>query len=307
MHYDIIILGGGPAGLSAGLYAARAKMRTLIIERKIAGGQIALTDEISNYPGTEMDLSGAELARRMREQAENFGCAFVSENVVSVDLEGECKRVTTDEKEYEASAVILAMGAHPRKLGIENEEKFSGRGISFCATCDAPFFEGLDTYVVGGGDSAVEEAIFISKFAKRVTIIHRRDELRAAKSIQERAFENPKIEFMWDSVVTGLSGDKRLTSFTVKNVKTGEEKTIGEGAFFGLFVMIGLVPETELVEDALKLENGYIVTDENMSCGIPGVYAAGDVRKKEVRQVVTATSDGAIAAVLAARYLDEKK
>lgn len=307
MHYDIIILGGGPAGLSAGLYAARAKMRTLIIERKVAGGQIAMTDEISNYPGTEKNLSGEELARRMREQAESFGCAFVSENVVSVELEGACKRVTTDEQAYEASVVILAMGAHPRKLGIENEEKFSGRGISFCATCDAPFFEGLDTYVVGGGDSAVEEAIFISKFAKRVTIIHRRDELRAAKSIQERAFENPKIEFMWDSVVTGLSGDKRLTSFTVKNVKTGEEKTIGEGAFFGLFVMIGLVPETELVKDVVKLENGYIVTDENMSCGIEGVYAAGDIRKKEVRQVVTATSDGAIAAVLAARYLDEKK
>lgn len=307
MDYDIIILGGGPAGLSAGLYAARAKMRTLIIERKIAGGQIALTDEISNYPGTESTLTGAQLANHMRIQAESFGCEFKSEAVVSVNLAGELKRVVTDETEYYAPVVILAMGAHSRKLDIEDEDKFSGRGISFCATCDAPFFEGLDAYVVGGGDSAVEEAIFISKFAKRVTIIHRRDALRAAKSIQERAIQNPKIAFMWDSVVTKLTGDKKLTSFTVKNVKTGEEKIIGEGNLFGLFVMIGLVPETDLVKDQLRLENGYIVTDENMSCGIDGVYAAGDIRKKEVRQVVTATADGAIAAVLAARYLDEKK
>ncbi len=308
--YDVIILGAGPAGLSAGLYAGRYKLSTLIIEKSQDGGQISITDEIENYPGQVIDTdeSGSSLVARMTAQAAKFGCERASANIVSVELEGEVKKLTdVNGNVYEGRTVIIASGAHPRPIGCKNEADYVGKGISFCATCDANFFEDLEVYVVGGGDSAVEEAIYLTKFARKVTIIHRRDALRAAKSIQEKAFANNKIEFMWDSVVEEVSGDEILTKMLVKNVKTGEITTIEadeEDGLFGLFGFIGLIPNTEIFADSkLNMENGYIVTDEDMHTNIEGVYAAGDVRKKSLRQVVTAAADGAIASSQVEHYL----
>ncbi len=308
--YDVIILGAGPAGLSAGLYAGRYKLSTLIIEKSQDGGQISITDEIENYPGQVIDTdeSGSSLVARMTAQAAKFGCERASANIVSVELEGEVKKLTdANGNVYEGRTVIIASGAHPRPIGCKNESDYVGKGISFCATCDANFFEDLEVYVVGGGDSAVEEAIYLTKFARKVTIIHRRDALRAAKSIQEKAFANDKIEFMWDSVVEEVSGDEILSKMLVKNVKTGEITTIEadeEDGLFGLFGFIGLIPNTELFADSkLNMENGYIVTDEDMHTNIEGVYAAGDVRKKSLRQVVTAAADGAIASSQVEHYL----
>ena len=308
--YDVIILGAGPAGLSAGLYAGRYKLSTLIIEKSQDGGQISITDEIENYPGQVIDTdeSGSSLVARLTAQAAKFGCERASANIVSVELEGEVKKLTdANGNVYEGRTVIIASGAHPRPIGCKNESDYVGKGISFCATCDANFFEDLEVYVVGGGDSAVEEAIYLTKFARKVTIIHRRDALRAAKSIQEKAFANDKIEFMWDSIVEEVSGDEILTKMLVKNVKTGEITTIEadeEDGLFGLFGFIGLIPNTELFADSkLNMENGYIVTDEDMHTNIEGVYAAGDVRKKSLRQVVTAAADGAIASSQVEHYL----
>ena len=305
--YDVIILGAGPAGLAAGLYAGRSRLSTLIIEKGQDGGQIAITDEIENYPGQMVEgESGPSLIARMTEQAKKFGAERCSDVIKSVDLTGEVKKLVGNKGEYEAKCVIVATGAFPKPIGCENEGKFTGKGISFCATCDASFFEDFEVYVVGGGDSAVEEAMYLTKFARKVTIIHRRDELRAAKSIQEKAFANPKIAFMWDSVVVRVDGDDLLSSMTVKNVKTGEltEITADEDdGLFGLFGFIGYNPNSQLFEGVLDMEHGYIKTDDNMHTSIPGVFAAGDIRVKSLRQVVTAAADGAIAAMQAEHYV----
>ncbi len=290
--YDVIILGGGPAGLTAGLYAGRSRLSTLIIEKGQDGGQIAITDEIENYPGQMVEgESGPSLIARMTGQAKKFGAERCTDAIKSVELEGEVKKLVGTKGEYLAKCVIIATGAFPKPIGCENEGKFTGKGISFCATCDAAFFEDFEVYVVGGGDSAVEEAMYLTKFARKVTIIHRRDELRAAKSIQEKAFANPKIAFMWDSVVVRVDGDDLLNSMTVKNVKTGELTTVEadeEDGLFGLFGFIGYNPNSKLFEGMLEMENGYIKTDDNMHTNIPGVFAAGDIRVKSLRQVVTA-------------------
>ena len=305
--YDVIILGGGPAGLTAGLYAGRSRLSTLIIEKGQDGGQIAITDEIENYPGQMVEgESGPSLIARMTEQAKKFGAERCSDVIKSVDLSGDVKKLVGAKGEYEAKCVIIATGAFPKPIGCENEGKFTGKGISFCATCDAAFFEDFEVYVVGGGDSAVEEAMYLTKFARKVTIIHRRDELRAAKSIQEKAFANPKIAFMWDSVVVRVDGDDLLSSMTVKNVKTGELTVVEadeEDGLFGLFGFIGYNPNSKLFEGMLEMENGYIRTDDNMHTNIPGVFAAGDIRVKSLRQVVTAAADGAIAAMQAEHYI----
>ena len=305
--YDVIILGGGPAGLTAGLYAGRSRLSTLIIEKGQDGGQIAITDEIENYPGQMVEgESGPSLISRMTEQAKKFGAERCADVIKSVELEGEVKKLTGLKGEYQAKCVIIATGAFPKPIGCENEGKFTGKGISFCATCDASFFEDFEVYVVGGGDSAVEEAMYLTKFARKVTIIHRRDELRAAKSIQEKAFANPKIAFMWDSVVVRVDGDDLLSSMTVKNVKTGELTVVEadeEDGLFGLFGFIGYNPNSKLFEGMLEMENGYIRTDDNMHTNIPGVFAAGDIRVKSLRQVVTAAADGAIAAMQAEHYI----
>jgi len=305
--YDVIILGGGPAGLAAGLYAGRSRLSTLIIEKGQDGGQIAITDEIENYPGQMVEgESGPSLISRMTEQAKKFGAERCADVIKSVDLTGEVKKLVGNKGEYEAKCVIVATGAFPKPIGCENEGKFTGKGISFCATCDAAFFEDFEVYVVGGGDSAVEEAMYLTKFARKVTIIHRRNELRAAKSIQEKAFANPKIAFMWDSVVVKVDGDELLSSMTVKNVKTGELTTVEadeDDGLFGLFGFIGYNPNSQLFEGMLDMENGYIKTDDNMHTNIPGVFAAGDIRVKSLRQVVTAAADGAIAAMQAEHYI----
>ena len=307
--YDVIILGAGPAGLSAGLYAGRSRLSTLIIEKGQDGGQIAITDEIENYPGQEVEgETGPSLIARMTKQAEKFGAERVLDVVNAVELVGDVKKVSTAKETYLAKTVILASGAFPRPIGCKGEAEYMGKGVSYCATCDANFFEDFEVFVVGGGDSAVEEALYLSKFARKVTIIHRRDELRAAKSIQEKAFANPKIEFLWDSVVEELHGDEILSSMTVKNVKTGETHVIEadeEDGMFGVFGFIGTIPNSKLFEGQLDMESGYIKTNEDMHTNISGVFAAGDVRVKSLRQVVTAAADGAIAAMQAEKYINE--
>ena len=309
MLYDVIILGAGPAGLAAGLYAGRSRLKTLIIEKGQDGGQIAITDEIENYPGQQLEgESGPSLIARMSAQAEKFGAERAADTVKAVELNGPVKKIIGTKATYEAKTVILATGAHPRPIGCENEAKFTGKGISFCATCDAAFFEDFEVYVVGGGDAAVEEAMYLTKFARKVTIIHRRNELRAAKSIQEKAFKNEKIAFLWDTVVVSVDGDELLRRMVVKNVKTGELTTIEadeDDGIFGVFGFLGLLPNTALFEGQVETENGYVLTDEDMHTNIPGVFAAGDLRKKSLRQVVTAAADGAIAAMQAEKYLSE--
>jgi thioredoxin reductase (NADPH) len=309
MIYDIIIIGAGPAGLSAAIYSGRSRLSTLLIEKLGDGGQIAITNDIENYPGQMLeDESGASLTARMTAQAERFGAQRVSAAVTKVDLKGSIKTVTCSNNEtYEAKTIIIATGASPRPVGCKNEDDFIGKGISFCATCDANFFEDLDIYVAGGGDSAIEEAIFLTKFGRSVTIIHRRDELRAAKSIQEKAFSNEKIKFMWDTVIESVGGDGLLSEMTVKNVKTNEVTKIladEDDGLFGLFVFLGYIPNSSLFEEFISLENGYVITNEDMHTGIPGVYAAGDIRVKDLRQVVTAAADGAIAAMQAVKYVE---
>ena len=305
--YDVIVLGGGPAGLTAGLYAGRSRLSTLVIEKGQDGGQIAITDEIENYPGQMVEgESGPSLIARMTEQVKKFGAERCTDMIKSVEINGDIKKLVGVKGEYEAKTLIIATGAFPKPIGCENEGKFTGKGISFCATCDAAFFEDMEVYVVGGGDSAVEEAMYLTKFARKVTIIHRRNELRAAKSIQEKAFANPKIAFMWDSVVTAVDGDELLNSMTVKNVKTGELTKIEadeDDGIFGLFGFIGYNPNSSLFEGMLDMENGYIKTDDNMHTNIPGVFAVGDVRTKALRQVVTAVADGATAVHYAEEYL----
>lgn len=305
--YDVIVLGAGPAGLTAGLYSGRARLSTLVIEKGQDGGQIAITNEIENYPGQVEGDSGPSLIARMTKQCEHFGVKRVSDMIKEVELTGPVKKLIGVKGEYEAKCVIIATGAFPRPIGCKNEGKFVGKGISFCATCDASFFQDLEVYVVGGGDAAVEEAMYLTKFARKVTIIHRRDELRAAKSIQEKAFKNEKLHFMWNTVVDEVDGeDDILSKMIVKNTKTGELTTIEadeDDGLFGLFGFIGLLPKSDLFEGVIDMDKGYIKTDDNMHTNVEGVYAAGDIRVKSLRQVVTAAADGAIAAMQAEKYI----
>lgn len=304
--FDIIIIGGGPAGLAAAIYAGRAKMKTLVIEQAGFGGQITSTAEIENYPGSLEVESGSSLVDRMHAQAVKFGSKFILDQVISVNLNSKPKEVVTFSADYYADAVIIATGASPARIGCPGEEEFTGRGVSYCATCDGAFFEGLPLYVVGGGDAAVEEAMYLTRFGSEVNLIHRRDELRAAKSIQEKAFANPKMHFIWNSVVKEFKGSDKLDEMVLENTKTGELTTIKHD-MFGVFVFVGYTPQTGIYDDQLPLEKGYIRTDEEMKTAIPGVFAAGDCRIKSLRQVVTAVSDGAIAAVNAAKYVEENK
>ena len=308
-NYDLIIIGAGPAGLSAGLYAGRARLNTLIIEKQKNGGQIVITDEIENYPGCIEGETGPSLIDRMVKQTEKFGVDHVFDTVTDMDLTGDVKTVKCLHEEYSAKAVIIAAGANPVNIGCPGEKEFSGKGVSYCATCDAAFFEDFEVYVVGGGDAAVEEAMYLTKFARKVTIIHRRNELRAAKSIQDKAFANPKIDFMWDTVVEEIKGDGIVESMVVRNVKTGELTEVfadEDDGTFGIFVFIGFRPNTEVFKGHVEMdEKGYILTDPDMHTNVPGVFAAGDIRQKSLRQVVTACADGAIAAVQAGKYIEE--
>ena len=305
--YDVIILGAGPAGLTAALYAGRSKMSALLIEKGRDGGQIATTNEIENYPGQILEgETGPSLVERMTRQAEKFGVERAADTIRSVQLQGPVKTLMGSNGEYRAKTVILATGARPRPIGCRNEEEFIGRGISYCATCDGSFFEDYEVYVVGGGDAAVEEAVFLTRFARKVTIIHRRDTLRAARSIQQMAFANEKIHFLWNTVVEEVGGEDVLNRMILRNTQTGELTTVRADpadGIFGLFGFIGMMPNTQLFDGQVAMENGYIRTSENMHTDIPGVYAAGDIRVKSLRQVITAAADGAIAAVQAEKYL----
>ena len=305
--YDIIVLGAGPAGLTAASYAGRARMDTLLIEGTKDGGQIVITNEIENYPGSREEEAGPSLIARMTKQVEKFGADRVTDTIVDVELEGKVKHLKGNHGDYYAKAVVLATGASPRPIGCPGEKEFTGKGVSYCATCDANFFEDFEVYVVGGGDSAVEEAMYLTKFARKVTLVHRRAELRAAKSIQEKAFKNPKMEFMWNTTIEEIKGDGVVTSMIVKDTVTGETREIKadeEDGTFGIFVFVGFDPKSQLFEGKLEMENRYIVTDKYMHTSVPGVFAAGDVIVKHLRQVVTACGDGAVAATEAQHYVE---
>ncbi|SFG77321.1 thioredoxin reductase (NADPH) [Desulfotomaculum arcticum] len=299
---DLVIIGGGPAGLSAGIYASRAAMNTVLLEQGISGGLVVSTDSIENYPGFAESISGPELMGQMESQARRFGLEIASTNVEKI-VPGEKEFVVkSDDGEIAAGAVIIATGAQPRLLGVCGESEYTGRGVSYCATCDGAFFRGKRVAVVGGGDAAVEEAIFLTRFAQKVYIIHRRGELRATKVVQQRAFENEKIEFIWHSVVDEIHGADTVEAVLIKDVRTGAKTQLNVD---GTFIYVGYRPSSGLVKNLVKLdEKGYIITDENMLTSFPGIFAAGDVRQKLLRQVVTAVADGAIAAVAAEKYLE---
>ena len=300
--YDVIVVGAGPGGLSAAIYARRAGLKTLVLERATEGGQITLTNVVEDYPGFS-SISGEELAEKFADHAREFGVKFANEEVMQIDLQGDVKKVKTDlNNEYTAKVVVVATGSNPRKLGVPGEEEFTNRGVSYCAVCDGSFFKGKEVIVIGGGDSAVEEGIYLSKIASKVRIIHRRDKLRAQKIIQDRAFKIPNIEFIWDTVVTEIGGKDSVEYVTLKNVKSGETSKLETS---GVFIYVGLVPNSELVKENVNVDqNGFILTDERMETNVKGVYAVGDVRKTVLRQVLTAAADGAIAAVDLTKYFD---
>ena len=301
--YDTIIIGAGPAGMTAALYTARSNLKVALLEAGIPGGQMNNTADVENYPGYAL-ISGPELAEKMFEPLENLGVEHVFGHVQRIEDQGDFKKVITEDEVYESKTVIIATGAFHRQLNVPGEAEFNSRGVSYCAVCDGAFFRDEDLPVVGGGDSAVEEAIFLTQFAKSVTIVHRRDQLRAQKVLQDRAFANEKISFVWDSVVEAIHGDERkVTGVTFKNIKTGETS---QADFGGIFIYVGLDPVSEFVADlGIRDESGWIVTDDHMKTSVAGIYAIGDVRQKDLRQITTAVGDGAIAGQEAYKYITE--
>ena len=305
VDYELVIIGGGPAGLTAGLYAARGGLNVILIEKIVPGGQIIITDWIENYPGFPEGLSGPDLVQKMTEQVKRFDLSIESNEVISVDFSEPVKKITLNDRTLTSHAIIVATGASPKKLGVPGEETFYGKGISSCATCDGPFFKEGIVAAVGGGDTAVQESLFLTKFAKKVYLIHRRDKLRAAAILQKRALANEKIEMIWDSVLTDISGLTHVENITVKNVKTGDKTQFSVD---GCFIWIGTIPNAQFLGNSVKLdEYGFIIADLNMETSVPGVFAAGDVRNTPLRQVVTAVGDGAIAAISAENYIENIK
>ena len=300
--YDTIIIGAGPAGMTAALYAARSNLKVALIEGGLPGGQMNNTSDIENYPGYA-NISGPELAEKMFGPLENLGVEHLYGFVENVEDHGDVKKVITADEEFETRTVIVATGSKHRLLGVPGEEELNSRGVSYCAVCDGAFFRDQDLLVVGGGDSAVEEAIFLTQFAKSVTIVHRRDELRAQKVLQDRAFANDKINFIWDSVVREIKGENRVESVVIENVKSGQ---VTEQAFGGVFIYVGLDPVSDFVQELhIQDHAGWIVTDDHMKTSVAGVFAVGDVRQKDLRQVTTAVGDGAIAGQEAYKYITE--
>lgn len=303
--FDLIIVGGGPAGLTAGLYGGRARLETILLEGGLVGGQMVTTDEIDNYPGFPKGVTGAELTRLMEEQARAFGCEIIAETATGVEAEGEVKTVRTGRNHYQGQALILCPGTEYRKMGVPGEKEFTGRGVSYCATCDGAFFKDSKIVVVGGGDSALTEALFLTRFAREITIIHRRDALRAEKIYQEKAFAEPKINFLWDSVVEEINGNQTAEKVLVRNVKTNEIREIPTE---GVFMFIGVTPKTAFLRGAVELDDwGYIVTDDACRTSAEGVFAAGDSRRSFLKQIATAVGDGATAAFAAEKYLEHRE
>jgi len=301
--YDVIIIGAGPAGLSAGIYCGRADLKTCIIDRMGPGGQVATTDWVENYPGFPEGISGLDLSAKMEEQARRFGAEITLAEIENLKEQDGLYALCCTEGDLRAPAVIIASGTRPRELGVPGEARFRGSGVSYCATCDGALYRDKVVVVIGGGDSAIGEAMFLTKFARKVYVIHRRDQLRATKVLQDRAFKNLKIEFVWSSVVTSIDGGDKVESVAVRNVKDGSVHAIFTD---GVFLYVGLLPNTEFVRGFVDLDEwGYVLTDDSMKASRLGIYAAGDVRHKGLRQVVTATADGAMAAVSVDHYLSE--
>jgi thioredoxin reductase (NADPH) len=303
IQIDLAIIGAGPAGLSAAIYGARGGLTTVLFEKGLIGGQIVLTTEIENYPGFEDIMSGFELMEKMRLQAVKFGTEIKEENVEEIRVNGLFKIIKTDENTYQAKTLIYAAGASPRKLDVPGEEQFTGRGVSYCATCDGALYRNKTVAVIGGGDSAIEEAMFLTKFASKVYIIHRRDELRAVHAVQQRAFKNEKLEFILDTIVETINGDTQIRSLSLLNKKTNEKRVLD---IDGIFIYVGIIPNSELIKPWVELDTaGFAITDDDMQTKVPGLYVVGDVRQKTLRQVVTATSDGAIAGFNAEKWIGE--
>ena len=302
--YDVIIIGGGPAGLTAAIYNSRALLKVLVVEKTMIGGQLSYTDIIENYPGFIEPIGGAELAGRMEQQAKKFGTEIVYDQVNNVEKIGDIFKITGASKEYEGKSVILTVGSENRKLNIKGEDTYTGRGVSYCATCDGAFFKEQRVVVVGGGDSAIKEALFLTKYASHVTVIHRRDKLRAEKVIQKNAFENAKISFEWNSVAKEISGEIGVTNITIEDVKTNKQKKID---IEGVFVFIGMKPKVPMGVDKLADldKTGYILSDCDMQTKTKGFYVAGDIRAKLLRQVATAVGEGAAASFSVQEYLEE--
>lgn len=303
-QFDIVVVGGGPGGLTAGMYGARASLKTVLIEKYMPGGQIAITEDVEDYPGFE-HISGAELAAKMTEHAKKFGLEVVNDEIVEIRSESEARKVAVGAGgvHYVGKQLIVSTGGSPVRLNVPGEWEFSGKGVSYCAICDGAFFKNQVIAVVGGGDAAVEEGIFLTKFGSKVIVIHRRDKLRAQKIIQERAFKNPRMEFVWDTVVKEIRGDAKVQSLLMENVKTGETSTIDVGA---VFIFIGFHPNTDILPDGIKkTDGGYLVTDHKMETSIPGIYACGDARDQLVRQITNAVGDGTTAAMAAVYRIEE--
>ncbi len=298
--YDVVIIGAGPAGLAAGLYAARARRRAMVIERKVTGGQIALTSEVENYPGIE-SVNGFELAQAMHRQAEKHGVETAYADVTAIDQDGQYHVVRTSEGAYRARTVIVTGGADYDRLGVPGEERLTGFGVSYCATCDAAFFKDQTVAVVGGGDAAMDEALFVARYASKVYVVHRRDTLRASAILQERAFAEPKLEFVWNTVVEEILGDGAVTGLRLRDTKSG---AASELAVAGVFIFIGMTPNSSYLRGKVKMDaGGHVIVNEWMETEVPGLYAAGDIRANSARQAVTAAGDGATAAIRADHYI----
>jgi len=302
-EYGVIIIGGGPAGLSAGIYTARARLSSLLVEKGIIGGLITDAEVVENFPGFPEGISGYDLTQLMYQQATKFGLETLTAEVTGIELEGEQKIVKTSEGNLIAKAVIAASGTERVQLNVPGEKEFTGRGVSYCATCDAAFFTDQTVALVGGGNAAITEALQLTKFASKVTVIHRRDELRATRIVQEKAFTEPKIEFLWNNIVERIEGEDVVKRLRLRNVVTGEESTLDVS---GVFVSIGFKPNTDYLKDILPLDAaGYIVTNEKMETEIPGIFAAGDIRRSSIRQVIAAAGDGATAAIYAEKFIGD--
>jgi len=303
VDYDLVIIGGGPAGLTAGLYAARARLNAILIEKIVPGGQVVATDWIDNYPGFPEGISGPDLVHKMTEQVKRFDLHIETNEVTALDLSDPIKKIILSDRTITAHTIIIASGASPKKLGIPGEDTFWGQGVSACATCDGPFYRDRIVAAVGGGDTAIQESLFLTKFAKKIYLIHRRDQLRSTAILQEQALSNGKIEFVWDSILTGISGLTNVEKISVQNVKTGEAREL---AVDGCFIWVGTLPNTAFVPELVKQdEYGFIVVDLNMRTSVPGVYAAGDVTSTPLRQIATAVGDAAVATFSAEHYLQK--
>ena len=300
-EYDVVIIGGGPAGLTAGIYTSRARLSSLLIEKMAAGGLIVNAGLVENYPGFPQGINGLELAESMNQQAAKFGLETLLAEVTGLELKGKQKIVKTSEGDINAKAVIIASGSDRAKLGVPGEEEFTGRGVAYCAICDAAFYRDLPVAVVGGGNAAINEALELSKFASRVTVIHRRQELRATRILQEQAFAEPKIEFLWNTVVEAIEGEKVVRRLRLRSVLNGEKSVLD---ISGIFVAVGFKPNTDYLKGVLSLDaNGAIITNEKMETEVPGIFAAGDIRSSAIRQVIAAAGDGAVAAIYAGRFI----